>query len=78
MYSMDIGVSERVSPILEMVKKFVKDEIEPLDEEFLCEVAVGDRWQHTARQTEILEGLKTKARDLGLWNFFLTEDEGGA
>jgi acyl-CoA dehydrogenase len=36
------------------------------------EVASGDRWAFTPRQTEILEGLKAKARERGLWNFFLT------
>ena len=33
---------------------------------FLSEVGNGDRWQHNARQTEILEGLKSQAKDAGL------------
>ena len=46
---------------------------QPLDEEFLAEVGKdGDRWVYTKRQTEILEGLKAKARERGLWNFWLT------
>ncbi|OIQ67937.1 acyl-CoA dehydrogenase, short-chain specific [mine drainage metagenome] len=55
----------------------VRDEIAPLDAEFLAEVGVGDRWTFTARQTEILEGLKAKARKRGLWNLWLTDSSRG-
>ena len=53
---MALGVSDRLKPILEKVKAMIRDEIQPLDEEFLSEVSKGDRWQYTKRQTEILEG----------------------
>jgi len=72
---MDLGISDKVRPILAEVKRMIEEEIRPLDHEFYSEVSVGDRWQHTARQTEILETLKEKARAKGLWNFFLTEGE---
>ncbi|WP_204350155.1 acyl-CoA dehydrogenase family protein, partial [Klebsiella pneumoniae] len=50
----------------------------PLDEEFLAEVGkAGDRWAYSKRQTEILEGLKAKARERGLWNFWLTGSDRG-
>ncbi|MGE3308250.1 MAG: acyl-CoA dehydrogenase family protein, partial [Rhizobiaceae bacterium] len=50
----------------------------PLDEEFLAEVGKdGDRWAFTQRQTDILEGLKAKARERGLWNFWLTDSKRG-
>lgn len=71
--SVELGVSERLAPILAAVKQFVDEDVAPVDHEFMAEVDKGDRWQHTPRQTEIIEGLKTKARSLGLWNFFLTE-----
>jgi acyl-CoA dehydrogenase len=38
------------------------------------ELSTGDRWQ----PSEIVEGLKTKAREVGLWNLFLPESELGA
>tara|TARA_B100001765_G_scaffold160510_1_gene104642 strand:- start:763 stop:1908 length:1146 start_codon:yes stop_codon:yes gene_type:complete len=38
------------------------------------ELSTGDRWQ----PSEIVEGLKTKAREAGLWNLFLPESELGA
>ncbi len=75
---MDLGMTERLKPIHEKVARMVRDEIMPLDEEFLAEVgANGDRWTYTPRQTEILEGLKSKARERGLWNFWLTDSERG-
>ena len=74
---MDIGISARLRPVLDEVKRFIDTEILPLEPEFLAEIDTGGRWSFTARQLEILEGLKAKARGRGLWNFFLTEHEGG-
>lgn len=75
---MDLGISTRVAPLLEEVRRFVSEEVAPLEQEYLQEVATGDRWQFTARQSEIMEGLKAKAREKGLWNFFLTDGESGS
>jgi acyl-CoA dehydrogenase len=75
---MDLGISTKVAPLLAQVKAFIDEEVRPLEGEFLAEIAVGDRWQFTARQTEIMEGLKAKARDAGLWNFFLTDGDAGS
>ena len=76
MTDMNLGMTERLRPIHERVSRMVREEIIPLDDEFLAEVGKdGDRWQFTARQTEILEGLKAKARERGLWNFWLTDSE---
>jgi acyl-CoA dehydrogenase len=75
---MALGMTERLKPIHEKVARMVREEIMPLDEEFLAEVgAGGDRWTYTPRQTEILEGLKAKARARGLWNFWLTDSSRG-
>jgi acyl-CoA dehydrogenase len=74
---MDIGISARLQPILDEVTRFIAQEILPVEHEFLAEIDKEDRWRFTARQTEILEGLKAKARARGLWNFFLTDHEGG-
>lgn len=73
---MDLGISPRLAPIRNAVRDMIRDDIAPLDDAFLSEVANGDRWQFTPRQTEILEGLKTKARDRGLWNFWDTFSAG--
>ena len=74
---MDIGISARLRPVLDEVKRFIDTEILPLEREFLAETDSGGRWSFTARQLAILEGLKAKARERGLWNFFLTEHEDG-
>ena len=77
MPQMDLGMSERLKPIHAAVIKMINDEIAPLDAEFLAEVENGPRWQFSGRQSEILNGLKAKAKARGLWNFFLTESEEG-
>ena len=74
---MDLGISDKVKPILEQVSHFIDAEILPLEEEYHQQVSTGDRWTYTERQTEILEGLKAKAKAQNLWNFFLTHYEGG-
>ena len=75
---MDLGITKHLEPILEAVRDMVRNEIMPLDEEFLAAVgSEGDRWSYTARQTEILEGLKAKAKARGLWNLWHTQAEDG-
>ena len=74
---MDLGISAKLKPILEQVKQFIDNEILPLEHEYHAEIDKGDRWTFTERQTEILEGLKSKAKAQNLWNFFLTHYEGG-
>ena len=74
---MDLGISDKVKPILEEVKNFIDVEILPLEMEYHQEIGKGDRWTFTDRQTEILESLKSKAKARNLWNFFLTHWEGG-
>ena len=75
---MDLGISERVAPLLKKVKSFIENNVIPVEKEFLGEIERGDRWSFTDRQTEILETVKDKARHEGLWNFFLTEGDQGS
>lgn len=74
---MDFGIREENRKLLDRVAAMVRDEIEPLNEEYEAEIAKGDRWQYTERQSEILEGLKAKAKAEGLWNFWLTDSDKG-
>ena len=69
---MDLGLSENLVEVREKIRGFVEDKVEPIEAEYLAEIAVDDRWSHTARQEEILNGLKDEARARGLWNFFPT------
>ncbi len=75
---MDLGVTDKVRPLVAAVRAMVRDEIIPREEEYEAEIGrSGDRFQPTARQVEIRESLKTKARDKGLWNFWLTGSDKG-
>jgi acyl-CoA dehydrogenase len=74
---MNFGMRDETAKLLDRVAVMIRDEIIPLEDEYQGEVAKGDRWQYTARQTEILETLKAKAKSQGLWNFWLTDSERG-
>jgi acyl-CoA dehydrogenase len=75
---MDLGVTERLQPILGAVKTFISEKVAPVDEEFLAEIDKGDRWILTDRQKHILDELKSAARKQGLWNFWLTDSDRGS
>ncbi len=83
MMVMDLGPTERVKPLIESVRRMVREEVLPLEHEYHGEVGkagegpFGGRFTFTARQDEIREGLKAKARAQGLWNFWLTDSERG-
>src|SRR5262245_52809071 len=74
---MDLGMTAKVKPLVEKVRAMVRDEIMPLEAEYEAEIGKGDRWTYTKRQEEIREGLKAKARERGLWNFWLTASDRG-
>lgn len=75
---MDLGISKKVKPLIAAVRQMVREEIMPLDVEYHHEVGKnGDRFSFTKRQEEIREGLKAKARERGLWNFWLTDSDKG-
>ncbi|MEQ5871164.1 acyl-CoA dehydrogenase family protein [Sagittula sp. NFXS13] len=76
---MDLGMTTRVKPLVEAVRRMISDEIAPLDAEFHDEVGQhpDGRFHHTDRQLEILDGLKERAKERGLWNFWLTDSDRG-
>ena len=74
---MDFGLRAENAKLLDRVRAMIRDEVMPLEDEYEREINTGDRWQYTARQAEILEGLKAKAKAAGLWNFWLTDSEKG-
>ncbi|MXU65723.1 acyl-CoA dehydrogenase family protein [Oceanomicrobium pacificus] len=75
---MDLGLSARAGRYRDEIRRMIRDEIAPLEDAFFDEVGqTGDRFAYTPRMTEILEGLKAKARDAGLWNFWLDDSEAG-
>ena len=75
---MNLGMSDRVKKLVEQVREMVTNDIIPLDHEYEAEIGkTGNRFTRTERQTEILEGLKAKAKAKKLWNFWLTDSEKG-
>jgi acyl-CoA dehydrogenase len=74
----DLSMSEAAQPLLESVKKHVRDNVEPITEEFF-KLGEGrkERWSWAPGQLELLDGAKQKAKDSGLWNFFLPNAETG-
>ena len=73
---MDLGLSPYAADLRDRVRAMVEADIAPCDGEYLAEVSKGNRWEHTPRQREILETLKTKAKSAGLWNLWHTGDSG--
>lgn len=74
---MNLGMTDRVKPLVEQVRAYIADAVAPLETEFFNTMNANDRWQLSDRQREILEDLKRGARDKGLWNFFLTDSAHG-
>ncbi len=77
---MDLGMTDRIKDLVARVRDMTLTEIAPLDAEYHAEVGkhpTGDRFQHTPRQLEILDQLKTEAKKRGLWNFWLTGSDKG-
>ncbi len=74
----DLRMSEQARPLLEKVKAFVGDEVEPVTLEFY-QLGEGreDRWSWAPGQLELLDRLKSKAKEQGLWNFFLPDADTG-
>ena len=74
----NLQMSEKARPLLAAVIKHVRENVDPITDEFF---ALGegraDRWSYAPGQLELLEGAKQKARDAGLWNFFLPNAETG-
>ncbi|MEX0617636.1 MAG: acyl-CoA dehydrogenase family protein [Pseudohongiellaceae bacterium] len=75
---MNLGLSDKMVEVRDKIQRFVNEKVLPVEQEYKDEVSVGDRWSHTDRQDEILEGLKAEARDMGMWNYFLPRSQGGA
>ncbi|WP_235604628.1 acyl-CoA dehydrogenase family protein [Sulfitobacter sp. EhC04] len=74
----NLEMSEGNKPLLNAVIKHIRENVDPISEEYhRLGDAQKDRWSYHPRQLELLEGAKQKARDAGLWNFFLPNAETG-
>jgi acyl-CoA dehydrogenase len=74
----NLGMSAEARPLLDAVKTFIAEEVQPMSVEFFRLGAEReDRWSFAPGQLELLEGVKDKAKANGLWNFFLPNAETG-
>jgi acyl-CoA dehydrogenase len=73
----DFSPSPRAADLTARVQDFVRTEIEPAEEGYHRDLAqarlTGDPWQ----PLPLIEELKTKARERGLWNLFLPHEHAG-
>ncbi|HFP7024561.1 TPA: acyl-CoA dehydrogenase family protein [Acinetobacter baumannii] len=73
-------LSKKAQDFAERTKKFIQEEIEPVEAKFWEEVhelnpdGNWKKWQWP----ELLETLKSKAKQAGLWNMFLPDEKFGA
>jgi acyl-CoA dehydrogenase len=70
----DLRMSATAMPLLNHVKRFIAETVEPMSEEYhrLGE-GRADRWSHAPGQLDLLGAAKDKAKQEGLWNFFLPD-----
>ncbi|MFU1608387.1 acyl-CoA dehydrogenase family protein [Sulfitobacter pontiacus] len=74
----NLEMSEKAKPLLAAVIKHIRENVDPItDEYFRLGEGRADRWSHAPGQLELLETAKKKARENGLWNFFLPNAETG-
>ena len=71
---MFLPLSARAQELLDQVKIFTEENIYPNEPQFFEQIAIGDRWQPVL----IMEELKARAKEQGLWNMFLPESQNGA
>ncbi|MEO5809078.1 MAG: acyl-CoA dehydrogenase family protein [Sphingomicrobium sp.] len=64
---MDFDLTERQSLFRNRVRAFIDAHVRPRVGDYHQEIASGDRWQ----PLKLIEELKPKAREAGLWNLFM-------
>ena len=74
----NLAMSPEAQPLLDAVKKHIAENVDPISDEFYTlQKEKDDPWVWHPKQLELLEGAKRKAREAGLWNFFLPSSEIG-
>tara|TARA_B100000945_G_C20367130_1_gene590203 strand:+ start:74 stop:1321 length:1248 start_codon:yes stop_codon:yes gene_type:complete len=74
----NLAMSAEAQPLMDAVNKHIEENVDPITEEFYAlDKEKEDRWSWHPKQLELLEGAKDKAKESGLWNFFLPESEYG-
>ena len=72
---MDFAYSPRTEELLGKLESFMADYVYPAESVYDAQVAAND---NPHEQPQIMRDLQAKARELGLWNLFMTHDGLGA
>ncbi len=72
---MDFAYSEKVQTLIGQVSDFMERYVYPNQQTYRDQIAASGNPHHHA---EIVDELKAKAKDAGLWNLFLPDEEYGA
>ena len=74
----ELAMSAEAQPLMDAVKKHIADNVDPITDEFMAlHKERPGRWEWHPRQLELLDGAKEKAKQAGLWNFFLPDADTG-
>ena len=71
---MDFQFSDKIQAVQERLTGFMNEHVYPLEPEYSNHVQQAGGWT----TPPIMDELKAKARDEGLWNLFMPDDEHGA
>ncbi|WP_033919970.1 acyl-CoA dehydrogenase family protein [Sphingomonas sp. 37zxx] len=69
---MDFTLNDRETHFRDRVRAFITQHIVPRDDEYHADVHSGDRWA----PSKVIESLKPRAKETGLWNLFMPPHSG--
>ena len=73
---MDFTHSERTQTLMQRLSHFMRKEVVPAERAYRAALGGSSDWR-SWRQPAVMEGLKAKAKQTGLWNLFLPEAKFG-
>ena len=74
---MNFDLSPKANDLLSRVRTFIAERVAPIEEDVLRDLRRGADWT-TWTESPVVEELKARAREEGLWNFFLPDPKLGA
>jgi len=74
---MDFEHSERAQNVMAQAERFVRERVVPNEQTYFDQLVGSDDWREW-KIPPIVEELKAEAKELGLWNLFLPDEEYGA
>ncbi|RLB49075.1 MAG: acyl-CoA dehydrogenase [Deltaproteobacteria bacterium] len=74
---MDFEHSERARNVMAQAERFVRERIVPSEQTYFDQLVGSNDWKEW-KIPPVLEELKAEAKELGLWNLFLPDEEYGA